>query len=89
VECGIRLLGVIQNVELGVGNSLGDIFLADRAVGNGLEGLHGGLSTLADGGSRARKLDGEETSIGVSEVRGGNRESGGASGCLGKKAVAR
>lgn len=89
MECGIRLLGAIQNVELGVGNSLGDIFLADRAVGNGFEGLHGGLGTLADRGSGTRELDGEETSIRVSEVRGGDREAGGASGCLGEKAVAR
>ncbi len=53
----------IQNIELGIRNSLGDIFLAHSSLGDALESLNGSLSTTADRSGGARQLDSEETGI--------------------------
>lgn len=83
-----ELVGV-QGGELGVGNGLLDILLADVAAGDALENLDGLLGALADGGGGTGKLDGQEAGVGVGEVGGVDREARGAGGGLGEEAEAR
>lgn len=82
-------LSLLQNVELGVGNGLGNVILADAAIGNALQGLASLLSTLTDRGSVAGQLNGQQTSIRVSQVRGRDGETRGSSSGLGEEAEAR
>lgn len=82
-----ELVGV-QGGELGVGNGLLDILLADVAAGDALENLDGLLGTLADGGGGTGKLDGQKAGVGVGEVGGVDREARGAGGGLGEEAEA-
>ena len=77
-----RLLGglrLVENVELGLGNGLGDVLIADGAGSDALESLDGLLGGLANGRGRAGKGDGQETGVRVDEVAGhsvGSRGSG-------------
>lgn len=74
-----------QGIELGLGNGLADILLGNRALGNALESLDGLLGGLADGRSRSRELDGQETGVGVGQVGSGNGNARGVGGNLGEQ----
>ena len=87
VESRLPQLGLIEGVELGVGNSLGNVLLGYLAVGNALQGLDSSLSTLTDRSGSTRQLNSEETSIGVRDIRGGEREAGDVRRGLGEEAV--
>ena len=87
VQRRLTQLSLVQSIELGVGNGLGHILLANRAVGNALQGLDGRLSTLADGSGRAGELDSQETSVRVSQVRGRDGEASDIRSGLGEQAV--
>lgn len=88
-DAGLAGLGLVQGVELGVGNGLGNILLGNSARGNALENLDGLLGALADGGGRARELNSQETGVRVGEVGGRDGETGSAGGGLGEEAEAR
>ena len=75
-----------EEVELGLGDSLGEVLLGDTTSSNSLETLDGLNGDLADGGTLAGDLDGEETSIGVGVVGGEGLGAGVGGGGLGEKA---
>lgn len=87
-DAGAAGLVGVESSELGVGNSLRNVLLADGTLRNALEDLDSLLSTLADGGGGTGELDGQETGIRVGEAGGGNGETGSASSGLGEKAEA-
>lgn len=75
-----------EEVELGLGDSLGEVLLGDTTSGDGLKTLDGLDGDLADGLTLAGDLDGEETSIGVGVVGGESLGAGVGGGGLGEKA---
>ena len=89
VQRGLTQLSLVQGIELGVGNGLGHILLANRAIGNALQGLDSRLSTLADSSGRARELDSQETGIRVSQVRSRDGKTSDVRGGLREQAVSR
>lgn len=82
-------LALLESVELGVGNGLGDVLLGDGTAGDALERLDGLLSSLADRGSLAGELDGQETGVRVGDVGGLDGKTRQAGGGLGEQAEAR
>lgn len=82
-------LSLLKGVELGVGNSLGDVLLAHRAIRDALERLSGVLGGLANSGGRASKLNSQQAGVGVSEVGGRDGEASRPGGGLGEQAEAR
>lgn len=75
-----------EEVELGLGDSLGEVLLGDTTSSDGLETLDSLNGDLADGGTLAGDLDGEETSIGVGVVVSKGLGAGVGSGGLGEEA---
>lgn len=75
-----------EEVELGLGDSLGEVLLGDTTSSDSLETLDSLNGDLADGGTLAGDLDGEETSIGVGVVGGEGLGAGVGGGGLGEEA---
>lgn len=78
-----------QEVEFGLGNSLGQDLLCDAGLGNTLQGLDSLLGARLDCLRRTGDLNGQETSVGVSKVLGHNSGARRGSRSLGKKAETR
>lgn len=78
--------GLIEQVEPGISNGLGDSLLTNGAVGDLLEGNDSSVCALADRRSGTRKLNGQETSVRVSQVGGGGRQAGETRGFLRQQA---
>lgn len=88
-NAGATSAGLLEQVELGVGDGLGHVLLADGASGDGLKGLDGLLSSLANRGGGTRQLDGQKTSVRVGLVGGDNGETRSSGSGLGQEAEAR
>lgn len=83
VNALVTKLALGEGLELGVCDSLGNVFLANSAVGDALEGLDSLFGSLADGSGLAGQLNGEQTSVGVCEIRGRDRNTRQTSSGLG------
>lgn len=78
-----------QQVELRLGNGLGQNVLGDTRLSNALDSLNSLLSTLANSSRRSRNLDREQAGVGVCQVLGHNGGARGGSGGLRQQGEAR
>lgn len=83
------VLALLESRVLGVSNSLGEVLLADVALGNALDGLDGLGDRVANGLSRAGDVDSQKTSVGVGSVVSRDVDARGSRRGLGEEREAR
>ena len=88
-ETGSADLAPSKEIELGLGDRLGQVLLGDGALGDALESLDRLLGGLSDGRGGAVDLDGQQAGIRVGVVGGGYVGTRSAGGGLGQEAEAR
>lgn len=85
LKTGLEGLNGLQSAELGEGRSLLDVLAGDLTGGGLLEGIDDVLAGSANLVGSTGKSNGEETSVGVRDVLGGDVELGEALSGLGKE----